>query len=61
MPHHYEYGVYYEGRDLGWQWFSTAEEARDDLYSTDQKYLPGHLARRWIEPNPPEFLGESRH
>jgi hypothetical protein len=54
----YQYGVYYVGRDLGWQWFDTLGEARDDLAVTDDKYLPGHIGRRKI--GEPEYLNEAR-
>jgi hypothetical protein len=46
----YQYGVLYEGRDLGWVACEDLAEARLDLSSADEKYLPGAVGRRLLGP-----------
>lgn len=52
----YQYGVFYEGRDLGFVWHDSRQEALMELGQTEDKYRPATLVRRaW---GPVEFSHE---
>lgn len=46
----YQWGVVYDGRELGWISYETKDEARAEAFHVDDRYAPAHLARRALGP-----------
>ena len=44
------WGVFYEGRDIGWIGYESRAESEWELANSDEKHLPAHLARRALGP-----------
>lgn len=46
----YQWGVVFEGRNLGWIPYESKDDARAEAFHVEDKYAPARLARRKLGP-----------
>lgn len=46
----YQWGVVFEGRNLGWIAYSSRAEAETEALRVEDKYAPAYVARRMMGP-----------